>query len=285
MKQEGKWEKVFNYSIGCLGLVGILATVITLLVALVEPAKVVVWLQTYANLPTPTPLVIVPPSPAPLPTSTPYPTYTPKPTYTLPPTYAPYATSTLPPVPTNTPLPSPTPTLSVALPFSDDFDGGPRAEWQPISGVWRTVDGQYTVTGSEFKWAHSLVGDPTWGDYVIDVDYSTPDSYAIVAVLVRAGGPNGLGLACLTRPGSSTVAWKIWQDGDWETLATKEGGANEGHIRVEVRGSTFTCDFNGLTRLTITDDSTSAGRVGVGIWCRSNANCPVFDNFVVNQLD
>jgi len=214
-----------------------------------------------------------------LPTDTPTP-WTPVPTYTLTPTWIP-----IPPTSTHTPYPTPTPTRSVALPFSDDLDSGPGAEWQPISGVWRTVDGRYTVTDSKFESAHSLVGDPSWRDYVIDVDYSTSDSYAIVAVLVRAGGPNGLGLACLTQPGWSTVAWKIWQDRDWETLATKKGGANEGHIRVEVRGSTFVCDFNGLTQLTITDDSTSTGRVGVGVKCRSDADCPVFDNFVVNPLD
>lgn len=281
MKQEGKWDKVFHYSIGCLGLVGVLATVITLLVALVEPARVVIWLQTYASLPTPTPLVIIAPSPAPLPTSTPYPTYTREPTYTPLPTYTPYPTPTpLPTLPTATPSPIPL----LQLPFLDDFDNGPRPEWQPISGNWRMVNGQYTSTGSRFEWVYSVVGDPNWRDYVIETDYSLGgDSYAQIAILVRAGGTSGLGLSFQANAAWDS-RWCIWREGEWSTLAVGEEIGESGHIRIEVKGDIFTASVGGLSQFTITDNSTTAGYVGVGIRCRGVANCPSFDNFQVARI-
>jgi len=280
MKQEGKWEKVFNYSIGCLGLIGVLATVITLLVALVEPARVVVWLQTYASLLTPTPLVIIAPSPVPLPTSTFYPTYTPEPTYTPLPTYTPYPTPTPRPIPA-TATSSPTPVLE--LPFLDNFDNGPRPEWRPISGNWRMVNGRYTATAYAHKWAYSIVGDPNWQDYVIETDYLIPGNDE-AAILVRVSDASRLGLAFVVDAGGSWSCWRIWQDGEWSNLAIGEAPGASGHIRIEVRGSTFTAYVNELSSFTITDDSTTTGRVGLGSWCRSDSLCPTFDNFQVTWI-
>jgi hypothetical protein len=130
MDREDKLEKLFNYSIGCLGLLSVLATVIALFITLSRPSVVIRFIEEYADFPTMTPVVIVI-TPKPPPTYTPYPTYTPLPTYTpwivispqkpLP-TYTPYPTYT--PLPTYTPwrmyitpptpptaMPSPTPTF------------------------------------------------------------------------------------------------------------------------------------------------------------------------------
>lgn len=284
MSQQSRWEKLFNYSIGCLGLVGVLATVIALLVTLAQPTKVVVWLQRYASLPTPTPIIItMPPTessvvpvsdPASPPTHTPLPTYTPYPTHTA----LPAPTSTLPP--------SASPSPALALPFSDDFDDGARNEWEPLSGTWRTVDGEYTVTGSQFTWAHSVVGDPNWTDYVVDVDYSTEHSYTRIALLVRASESSGLGMACILSH-LEVLHWAVWGEDGWETLATKklpQQYQKAGHLRVEVRGSRYSCG-DGSTKITLTDDSLERGAVGVGIHCRSDANCPLLDNFTVTSSE
>jgi len=183
-----------------------------------------------------------------------------------------------PPSPTPTPTPTPRP-----LPFEDNFDMGPRPEWEPVSGNWRMVNGQYTATGFKSAWAYSLVGDLNWQDYVVEADYSLRDSYTHVAILVRAGGASGLGLSFEVSRAFDN-RWRVWQEGEWSTLATGEKSNASGHIRVEVRGSTFTGSVDGLRQLVITDNSTTAGRVGVGITCRGEADCPAFDNFQVTQV-
>ena len=184
-----------------------------------------------------------------------------------------------PPAPTA--IPSPTAVLE--LPFLDSFDSGPRSEWRPISGDWRMVNGQYTATGSDSEWVYSVVGDPNWQDYVIETDYSI-EGYDKVAILVRAGGTSALGLSFRLRWGE--VSWLIWQEGDWSTLASGElkHSTGSGRMRIEVRGSTFTGSIDGLSQLTVTDNSSTTGYVGVGIYCRGGANCPIFDNFQITRI-
>lgn len=210
------------------------------------------------------------------------PTDTPYPTNTLQPTYTPYPTYTLEPFPT---IP---PTASVNLPFADNFDNGASPFWKTTTskGVWRTINGKYTVTGeTNFDWAYSLIGDPNWQDYVVEVDYSLEnDIYAGAAVIIRAGGPNNLTLAfAITNPG--LASWRTWQDGRWQKLVTSENYPNtQGRIIIEVKGSTFTASASGIGQLTITDASASSGLVGLGVTCRYEDRCPQFDNFSVVNI-
>lgn len=194
-------------------------------------------------------------------------------------------TATPPPV---TELPNstqavPLPGGAMAIPFSDNFDNGPSSAWQPVTsqGTWRVINGSYTETGeTNFLWSYSLVGDTNWQDYTVDVDYSLEkDTEAGVAVLVRAGGPSELGLAFILN--NSGASWRIWQDGQWVKLATSDNREVQGHVRVEVKGSTFTGSANGVSPLVLTDSSATRGMVGLAVWCRWSDECPVFDNFSV----
>jgi hypothetical protein len=109
MNREDKFEKIFNYSIGCIGLLGVLATIIALFITLKNPAVVIRFVEEYSDFPTATPVYVVLAT-KPLPTYTFYPTYTPLPTYTLLPTYTPWQAYMTPSTP-HAATPSPTPTF------------------------------------------------------------------------------------------------------------------------------------------------------------------------------
>ena len=124
------------------------------------------------------------PTSEPLPTATPYPTHTPYPTYT--------------PLPTRTSLPTPTPTASptiptltppprLALPFEDDFNDGPRPEWQAKLGRWRMVDDMYACGPSE-SLSLTIIGDESWKDYAVDVDVDYRDWNYSLSIIVRGKG-------------------------------------------------------------------------------------------------
>jgi hypothetical protein len=115
MNQGDKFEKAFNYSIGCIGLLGVLATIIALFITLKNPSVVIRFIEEYSDFPTVTPVDVVL-APKPVPTFTPYPTYTPLPTYTPYPTHTPLPTYTplwvyITPSTPRTAMPSPTPTF------------------------------------------------------------------------------------------------------------------------------------------------------------------------------
>jgi len=196
----------------------------------------------------------------------------------------PTPTDTIPPTFTNTPQPTSTPTLSMQMPFTDNFDNGASPSWQPASssGVWRVINGKYTYTGEEeFSWIYNLVGDKNWQNYIVEVDYSLEnDIYAYLAVIVRAQGPGNLGLAFIISDGSPL--WAIWQSDGWHVLVESENSSYEpNHIRVEVNGSRFYGVVSGVGELEIFDSSITNGMVGIAVKCRSESACPEFDNFSV----
>jgi len=268
----------FRIFVGCFSAVGVVFTIIGVIVAIAAlfyPRQFAVTLENI--LPTSTPLVVTLPTQTPLPTPTPYPTQTPYPTYT------PYPTPTPQPTPP-TATPSPPPVLE--LPFEDTFDSGSRPEWRPISGDWRMINGWYTATGSNNEWVYSVVGDPNWRDYVVEADYSFGGVlYPALAILVRASGTTGLGLSFqIVGHPSYDIRWCAWKDGGWSPIAYGPLPGNSGHIRVEVRGSTFTASIDALNQLSITDSSTAKGYVGLGITCDSVTACGAFDNFHVTRI-
>lgn len=193
-------------------------------------------------------------------------------------------TSTPPPAtaaPTDTPLPTATPTMAVLLPFEDNFDNNSRAEWQPsvTKGEWRTVGQKYTVTNSANAWAYSLIGDPNWSNYSIEFNYELGSG--TTAVLVRVSNAKELGLAFFFS--SSIISWNVLVDGSWKPIAQKVGllCPYTGRALIEVTGTTFSGTCDGQFYLTATDESTTTGYVGLGIFCYADVNCANVDNFVV----
>ena len=241
------------------------------------------------------------PTAAPIPTSTPIPpTATPGPTPTA---------TLVPPTPTHSPsptaLPTATSTPEPALLFFDDFDAGPKQDWEVTSGTWGMAGGKYTmtdvsggsVTGGSATGV-SVVGDIGWRDYAVEADVSglyfsdwfvSQDSMAAILVRMQDDG-RGVGLMI----GEQFLDWEILEGGSWTVVSgTRVGGYGEGgaHIKIEVRGNVFAAYVDGKMITSFSDVRFPSGKVGV--WLQSSPRLdasdwravPKIDNFKVTKLD
>ena len=253
------------------------------------------------------------PTATPIPTATPVPptaTPVPSPTATLISTPTP-----LPPTATPTPSPTPSPTTTStpepALLFFDDFDAGPKPDWEVLSGEWGMAGGKYTmidISGGSVA-GISLVGDPSWRDYAIEVDvtglysFYGDESYdneamnrkdlgmSRAAILVRAqDNGNCAGLIV----GDGHIEWGTLIDGRWSVVSGTlvDGYGEKGtHLRIEARGHVYTTYVDGKMITSFSDTRFASGKVG--LWLRSTdfldasdwRAVPKIDNFKVTRLD
>jgi len=191
------------------------------------------------------------------------------------------------PPPLATFIPTLTSTPQISLPFYDNFEIGASPNWVSITseGTWRVINGKYTETGErDFTWGYSLIGDTSWQNYSVDVDYSFEnDIYAGAAVIVRASSRNNLGLAFVLE--NYDTSWRIWRDGQWQVLVEQSiGYSQKGHIRIEVNGSNYLGSIDGSGQIAITDSSFEAGNIGLGVNCRFKEACPLFDNISIEPI-
>jgi len=297
-------DRAFGTLVGCAQIIGTVIGVIALIVsflglfwAITHQETAIQVIGVISGEPTATPVApadtpmkptntptLRPPTntPVPKPTdttiSTPVsPTSIPKPT----PTYTPY------PKPTSTPTPRP---ILVSLPFEDNFDTGPRAEWQPILGTWRMVDGKYTADQSE-TWSEALVGDVGWTDYAVDVDvffHGATGKANPIRIIVRAQGTSYMALTadCLD------ADWFLISEGESHMIGHKDQAGlncyhvhdwNQTHLRVEVRDAIYAAYKDGTLLLRVQDNTFTSGRVGLASKYR-HENTTRFDNFRVTEL-
>jgi hypothetical protein len=146
---------------------------------------------------------------------TPYPTATSYPTSTPYPTYTPYPM----PPPTSTPKP-----VVISLPFEDTFDLRPRAEWEPIKGSWRVVDGRLTTDPND-DWSLILVGDQEWSNYAVDVDVWSDEWFYPVRIIVRT---QDAGYVAIETDINGTD-WILSSDGGSRVIAHRDEGIYERH--------------------------------------------------------
>jgi hypothetical protein len=217
-----------------------------------------------------------------------------------------------PALPTDTPRP-----LLVSLLFEDDFDVGPRSEWEIVSGTWGTADGQFTLIDIS-EWPAigiALVGDTSWNNYAVEFDvtglydddprfsglqiegYGTEDmetvysSRAAVLVGIDEKG-NGAGFII----GEKYMVWGTFSNGLWSNIISgtlvQAYGDEGGHLLITVQGNLYKVyDSKGAM---LTSFSTLGGKGGrVGIWLNSHRDLsasdwravPKIDNFSVTPLD
>ncbi len=223
MERKDKFEKIFNYSIGCLGLVGVLATVVTLFVALRSPSIVIQLIEQVSNLPTATPIVVEVTSEGRTELPTSYPTDTPYPTNTSYPTYTPV------PEPTNTLSPSSTPTLSLILPFRDTFDSSLRPEWKILSGEPVIQNGKLSpISGGNLI---LQIGDDSLSNYTISLQY---DAYLNVPRVI------------FTIAGKIRFECNFWgsvlkvqKDNQWQDIASGSGCKGNGQMGISIKGNEY----------------------------------------------
>ena len=204
-------------------------------------------------------------------------TQTPEPTHTWTPTITP------------TPTFTPAPTLALTLPFTDNFDQGLNSAWfQPISQVnWFVSNKRLTLSGLPGRQdLFIFVGDTTWTNYKIDLDFWFDRYTGTIGVIVRSDPPSQMSLRFVV--GTYVVMWQKWQDGSWQTIDTnnRQNYAREGKISVEVRGNTLIGRVDGLTELRIDDypDVPASGLIGLTSDCNNKSDCSEFDNFMVSEI-
>ena len=207
------------------------------------------------------------------------------------------------PVPTATPLPMhtpvPTPTPEPALLFFDDFDAGPKPDWEVLSGKWGMAQGKYTLTdisGSPVSGV-SVVGDAEWHDYTVEADVSGlahgswegsgDDGMAAILVRIQDDG-RAVGLMV----DRDFLDWEILEGDSWSVVSnTRVGGYGEAgaHIKVEVKGNVYAAHVDGKMITSFSDDRFASGKVG--LWLKSShdasggSTVPKMDNFKVTKLD
>lgn len=205
------------------------------------------------------------PTAVPVPTTTPIPpTATPGPSATatlIPtPTPLPPTATSIPPTATPGPSPTATPTPEPALLFFDDFDAGPKPDWEVLSGTWGMAGEKYTlidISGGSVIGV-SLIGDPSWRDYAIEAEvtglYDDGESsywysneginrddlrMSRAAILVRVQD-NGDGVGLIV--GAEKIEWATLIDGRWSVVSGTlvDGYGETGtHLRIEVRGDVY----------------------------------------------
>lgn len=223
--------------------------------------------------------------PLPVPSETPTPTLTPLPTET--------------PIPTATPQPSDTPTPIPPPPeFSDNFDGGLKAEWQRQAGEWGIVNGRLTLTDISERPAIGwiTVGHESWSNYAVECDIegvgdgvpglfasyldstvpkayadaamNDPDarlwSYSRAAILVSLDS-RGRGVGFIV--GTSYMEWAIYENGTWKTVGATltENDRDDGtvHLRIEVTETGHVVRVNGKEISFSALDVATQGKVGI----------------------
>jgi hypothetical protein len=276
----------------CLLLAAVLAAVLIMIAVVV--VVIIIGSSAARQLQTTVPTVVSHPQPTntlePAPTNTQPPKATDTPVLVVQATAEP--TNTPEPAPTDTPRPAPTatplPAPTEVVLFTDDFETGVGPAWQPVVGDWRMVNGQLTGKGEWGDWAYTLAGDTTWTNYAVEVDLDlTRDLHAPIGVLVRVQDLGNLMAYLIDRSGASAseMGWWVRHNGEWSQLTADGDNANRRlHLRVEASDSLYTAYVNGVKMSSTSDTSFSSGKIGIGIWRRTDT-CNTVDNIKVIPFD
>ncbi|WP_460346370.1 ricin-type beta-trefoil lectin domain protein [Actinoallomurus acanthiterrae] len=196
---------------------------------------------------------------------------------------------------------------SLALPYSDDFDGSATTTspkyFADMNGAFQTVPCGGGRTGKCLRqmaptrpihWTdekspnpYTIMGDLTWSNYTVSVDALLQPS-STVDVLGRVGqqGRNNNGLNAYHLIVGDTGAWAIQKtDTSWNWTTLKSGtakalGTSSWHrIALTMQGSTLSASIDGTKVGETTDSSLTNGQAGLGV---TDYKTPQFDNFRVD---
>jgi tetratricopeptide (TPR) repeat protein len=224
----------------------------------------------------------------------------------LTPTVSPVPTAThVPPKATHGTTPTTASTPELALLFFDDFDAGPKPDWEILSGRWGMAGGKYTLTDISDSpvTGVSVVGETAWRDYVIETNVSGLDNGngwrysdkdrppSRAAILVRVQG-NGSAVGLMID--EEFLDWEILEGDGWTVVpgTRVDGYGEEGtRIKIQVRGNVYGAYVDGKMLTSFSDDRFPSGKVG--LWLKSSGvldasdwrAVPKVDNFRVTRLD
>lgn len=167
-----------------------------------------------------------------------------------------------------TAAPEPTPTVQPDLIFKDTFDNGVRPDWKVLADQPLTVDGRLTASTQKLTMQY---GDTGLKNFAIDFDLNTGGA----SIVVMIGGQ----LRLLYEQGYGTK-WFHLVNGNWQYLATTPNIGDAQHVRIEVKGSTYTVDRNnGQQKSDISASIAGQGPIQLII----DKGCFV-DNFTITTL-
>ena len=183
-------------------------------------------------------------------------------------------------VPDDTATPTKSPSPIYPLPFEDNFDSGPKPEWQPLIGTWRMIDGTLTAD-EQNRWNMTFVGDERWKDYTVNVDVLPYNWNWPIRILVRSQGSSYMAL----ETNCCNTYWILVTEGKEHVIAESEDGGlfsqypwRTNHFKIEVEDNIYTAYSNNVLLLRVQDHTLSNGRVGLAM-----NHSTRFDNFSVQE--
>ncbi len=164
-----------------------------------------------------------------------------------------------------------------------DFESG-ASDWDTPNGTWEVNGGMYQEVSGTDPAMHSVVGDASWTDYVIEATVRV-DEGNWAGIAFRAQSDFEYYVYYMNVPDNKSELWKH-NDGAFDarenlndipgTNILIENGV--GHaVKVVVAGDTFELWIDGEMQSQDTDASYAAGKAGVWAW----ATMASFDDFSV----
>jgi DNA-binding CsgD family transcriptional regulator len=202
-------------------------------------------------------------------------------------------TETLAPVPTVTVAPSSTPQPTatlMSLPFSDNFENGPRSEWQ-FFGNWLVTDGRLTVIyDPEGEYQTAVLPIAGWTNYRVKVDIYIPHQFSAntgeTAIFVRLDSVNSKYIGFYSDYfGDAGWAYYPSNRTDPEYLGTgKSDFPQSAKIELVVTGNQYTAYLGGTQATQVTIMGYDTGALILAVQCKGVGSCPTFDNFAIEPI-
>jgi hypothetical protein len=177
--------------------------------------------------------------------------------------------------------------------FSDgDFDGwtvvdapgavaGP-SDWSVVQAHGSLVlmqDSNINTPSPPYEGTHVYAGQGAWTDYHLDVDFNADDNDGVFVLFRYSDGNNYYRFMMDQERSYRRLEKKI--SGSYTTLAEDlTAGYGDGwqNVHIAVSGDAITVSLNFTPTFTVSDDSLSAGMIGLGTWASTGCS---FDNVIV----
>jgi hypothetical protein len=203
---------------------------------------------------------------------------------------------------------TPPSTVSLSLPYADDFESYTVGAMPNIPKYFSTVQGAFEVENclggragkcleqeisiAPTKWGSvgsphplTIVGDPGWKDYRVSIDVLLEQNgWLELMGRITAQNQSGGGVQGYHLQIADSGAWTLFtQDANMNNTPLATGSVtfalNSWHtLALDFNGTTVTALYDNTPLATVTDSTYSVGNVGLGVkqWDRAQ-----FDNFVV----
>jgi len=168
--------------------------------------------------------------------------------------------------------------------YHDFEDPAAKSDWETFKGNWNISDGSYKVEYDGSRVHHTLTGNESWRNYVVEVDMKV-DRHFWSGVIFRAKTEMEYYVYYLNTSRNKVQLFKHIPDtyesrNDLDLIIPSgvviKNGVNY-NLKVEVNDSNFKFYINDVLQHEFSDSSYQSGRAGLWSW-QTNAT---FDNFRV----